>query len=77
MNNDQYEKEILNNFAFIESVFGQELDGQSKCKLIGDFDFDMNKLYNSNSIGIVRNFVSEHDLMVCDNLDGIKLGYTY
>ena len=53
------------------------MDGQTKFKLIDDFDFDMNKLYNSNSIGIVRNFVSEHDIMVCDNLDGNKLGYTY
>ena len=75
VNNDQYEEEILNNFAFVKSVFGQELDGQSKCLLIGDFNFDMKRLYNSNRLGIVCNFVSEHDLMVCDNLNENMLGY--
>lgn len=76
-NSDDYEEETLNCFAFIDSMFMQHVDGSTKFMLAGDFNFDEARLHGSPRLEIVRNFLLEYNLAVCDHLDISCLGYTY
>ena len=77
VNNDEYEEEMLQYFAFIKSMFNQYANGNSKCLLICDFNFDFNRLQNCDKLACVRSLVKEHDLAAYDHLDGNEMGYTY
>jgi exonuclease III len=77
-NNDSYEEEILNCFAFIDSVLEEHASNVNMhVVLLGDFNFDIYRLNNCARLGIVQNFLREYGLSVCDHLDCNKLGYSY
>jgi hypothetical protein len=76
-NTDEYEEIILECFSFIDSVFTEYVDNKSHFVLLGDFNFDDNRLNNSNRLCHVLKFMKEYKLLSCDHLDINNLGYSY
>ena len=76
-NNDSYEDEILNCFAFIDSVLEEHAsNGNTQVILLGDFNFDNYRLSRYDRLGIVQNFLHEYGLSVCEHLNCNQLGYS-
>jgi hypothetical protein len=76
-NTDSYEEDILSCFAFIESLFMLHADGQTNFVILGDCNFDCERLRKSSRLLLVRNFLNDYSLESCDHLDENKLGYSY
>ena len=72
-----YEEDILNCFAFIESIFSQHLGSNVKFMVIRNIKFDLETLMSCNRLSILKSSIDEYKLRICDDLDCNKLDYTY
>lgn len=73
-NNNNYEDDILNCFAFVDSVLDDCLiPGVTQIVLLGDRNFDAVRLECCERLSIVRSFLYEYGLIICDYLDCINL----
>jgi exonuclease III len=77
INSDYYEEDILSCVSYIDSVFSMYVDQQVKFTVIGDFNFDCDRLLSCDRLCVMRNLVQEYNLLNCDDLDCNRLGYTY
>jgi exonuclease III len=75
VNSDEYEEELLDCFAFIDSILIQNVS--DNVVLFGDFNFDVKRLESIAKLNMVLNFLHEYNLTICDHLDVNKLGYTF
>lgn len=78
VNNDEYDSTVLQCVGFIESILDSYLN-VSDCKfmLLGDFNFDCDKLANCTRLSSMKHLVMEYDFCICDNLGSNNVGYTY
>ena len=77
-NSDAYEYDILNCFAFIDSILNLHLVGKSQIMLVGDFNFDSFRLNNyCDRLNVVKCFIHEYELSICDDYDHLKRGSSY
>ena len=45
--------------------------------ILGDFKFDCIKLSTCERLSCMQNLLNEYNMVVCDNLDVNRVGYTY
>ena len=76
-NSDYYEEDILNCFAFADSIFCLFSGAQTHLAVFGNFNFDAVRLFSCDKLIAVRNLMQEYNLLICDNLDSNKLECTY
>ena len=75
-NSDYYEEDILNGLAFFDIIFCSFSGAQTYLTVFGDFNFDAEQSFSCGRLIAVRNFMQEYNLLICDNIDSNKLGYT-
>ena len=74
---DDYETIVLQVIAFIESTILQHSDDRDcRIMIMGDFNFDLNRLSTSTRLSAFRGFINGIDVVACDN-NLIVPGYTF